>query len=344
MPINIGNKKCKLYIGTKKIRKGYIGTQKIYSCGNIVTYHVDTGVIHQEEVDEDASCLSPKTFTPAKSGWEFAGWRQDKTASGSVLSSLSMGDTPVTLYAVFRQTITLSYNGNGNTGGATAAQTGNRYYNNGSISNPAFKLSANGFNKTGYVFSKWAMSSAGGTQYAAGASVTLAANTVMYAYWLPSTANVTTDSNYITYGDNWYTTDDGKPRVSCRAYVHDVPGQGSTGAGTNNPSSGSATITVNKFEPYNKAIIKLQPYQDNTNIIDWYEEKGSWAKLWINGTKVMDTKSSNYEMRCPGELTYTLTASNKTIEFDIEASITYDGTDFTWCYSGVTINSIVLSM
>lgn len=341
----IGASGCMAYLGALKMREGYIGAARVYSAGNVVTYKVGVDT-YQEEIDEGSSCLSPKTFTPALSGWNFVGWRQDTAANGNVLSSLAMGDEPVTLYAVFsqkvtvtyyndstsarkwskeryyntnnisnptfvltqnaisgwtargwstdtaangsityangvsftrdsnitlygmyqqtitvtfyngntsaatssgtryynpgggtvvnpsftltqaglsgwtargwststaanggityangasfardsnitlygmyQQTITVSYSGNGATGGSTAAQTGTRYYNPGSgaVLNPSFSLQTNGFSRTNYNFSKWAADSAGGTQYAAGASITLAANTTMYAVWI----------------------------------------------------------------------------------------------------------------------------------------------------------------
>lgn len=262
MPIYAGNAKAKLYIGNVKVKKAYLGSTLVYSSGNVVTYQVDSGTAYQEEVEDGASCLSPKTFTPAKSGWTFVGWRDDKTANGTVLTSKVMGDNPVTLYAVFRvavtvtyynnsttasstsgyryynngnvvnpsftltqvagswtargwststagngaitysngvaftrdsnitlygmyqQSITLSYNGNGSTSGNTSSQTGTRYYNsNGNYVNPTFALAANGFTRTNATFRKWAVGSASGTQYAAGASITLSANTIMYALW-----------------------------------------------------------------------------------------------------------------------------------------------------------------
>lgn len=264
MSIYTGNQKLKkLYIGNQAVRKAYLGNQLVYSAGNIVTYHVDAGVRYQEEVGEGESCLSPKTFTPQKAGWAFVGWRTDATASGDVISSLIMGDSPIELYAVFthpvtvtyyngsasasaqmknrywnngndtppsfaltqaalsgwsargwsastagnggityangaaftrnsdvtlygmyQQAVTLSYSGNGATGGSTAAQTGYRYYNsNGQTLNASFSLRANGFTRTSYTFSKWALGSAGGTQYAAGASVALSASTTFYALW-----------------------------------------------------------------------------------------------------------------------------------------------------------------
>ena len=54
------------------------------------------------------------------------------------------------LYGRYSQTITLSYNGNGASGGSTAAQTGTRYWNTGNLANPSFALRTNGFTRTGY--------------------------------------------------------------------------------------------------------------------------------------------------------------------------------------------------
>lgn len=188
MPINTNGASVKLMCGNRKVAKIYAGNAVVYSSGSTVTYHVDTGASYTEEFDEGESVLVPKTFVPAKSGWEFLGWREDGAANGNVLSSKDMGDSPLTLYAVYRQVITLSYNGNGNTGGSTAAQTGIRYYNsNGAFLNPSFSLRGNGFSRSGYNFSRWALGSVGGAQHSPGASLTLSSNTTMYAVWVMAT-------------------------------------------------------------------------------------------------------------------------------------------------------------
>ena len=315
----------------------------LWKAGAIVTYVVDTTAAYTEEVDTGASCLAPTTFNPSKSGWTFVGWRKDSTASSSVETSVVMEGEPITLYAVFKktvtltyydadygkntatrqayynnsnvvkaafenftqtamtgwissgwsassegnptiafrdgatisidsdltiygcykqqitvtyynnstsastakdtryynasgnyvnpsftltqatksgwsargwstsnagnatvtynnataftrasnitlygmyqQTITLSYAGNSNTGGSTAAQTGTAYWAPAGTIGAAFSLRSNGFTRTGYSFNKWAMGSTSGTQYAAGASITLTANTTFYALW-----------------------------------------------------------------------------------------------------------------------------------------------------------------
>lgn len=121
-----------------------------------------------------------------QSGWTPLGWCTSSSATASVVVSNGGSVTltsDATYYGKYAQTITLSYNGNGATGGSTAAQTGTRYFNSGNYSNPRFTLRSNGFSRTNYTFTKWAMGSASGTQYSAGASVTLSTNTTFYSVW-----------------------------------------------------------------------------------------------------------------------------------------------------------------
>ena len=177
------NKIKKIYIGDTKIKKVYVGDTKVYSAGNIVTYYVNTNVVYQEEVDADETVLSPKTFVPTLSGWTFVGWRQDSIATGDVLKTLSMGSDPITLYAVFQQNITLSYNGNGNNGGSVSAEIKQRYYNNNIISNPSFTVKANSFTKNNHTFVQWRLNGTSGTAYKPNATLTLTANATLYAEW-----------------------------------------------------------------------------------------------------------------------------------------------------------------
>lgn len=278
------DKKIKAYYGNKKVKSMWYGSIRVYPNAGEVTYYVDNGVVYTEEIDIDQSCLTPTTFTPSKSGWTFVGWREDSTASSSVLSEKISDGNNYTLYAVFRQnvtvtkyngsssattetktryynntnvanpsftlsqnnisgwtaqgwctsnsatasvvvsnggsvtlssnatyygkyamTITLSYNGNGATGGSTSAQTGTRYFNSGNYSNPSFTLRSNGFSRTYYNFVNWRMGSTSGTAYNAGARVTLSTNTTFYASWTAQTqSNITvTKSNVTTAINNW---------------------------------------------------------------------------------------------------------------------------------------------
>lgn len=180
--------KVKLYmtgenLSFEKVKKVYLNNEVVYSAGSTVTYVVDTDVTYTEEVDCDDSCLTPTTFTPMKSGWTFVGWREDTTASGSVLSDKMMGDDPITLYAVFKQDITLTYDGNSADSGSITAQTGIRYYNNGSVNNPTFVLAENEFDRTNSTFIDWAQDSVDGTRCSVGDTVTLSEDTTFYAKW-----------------------------------------------------------------------------------------------------------------------------------------------------------------
>lgn len=163
----------------------------VWSGGGVVTYHVNGGQTYTEERDEGDNVLIPKSFTPTLSGWTFVGWRSDATASSSVLSSKTMVDSPISLYAVFSKNITLSYSGNGATGGSTASETKPRYYNNGNYSSaPLFTIKANGFSRTSYTFYRWRTGTASGTIYSVGQNIALTSNMTLYAYWTPNTLTV----------------------------------------------------------------------------------------------------------------------------------------------------------
>lgn len=172
----------KMNFNGQKVKKWYHNGVKVFSSGNIVTYNVDTGTSYQEEVDSEATVLSPKTFTPTKSGWTFVGWRTDKTASSSVIQSMTMGDDPITLYAVFKRTLTATFSGNGATSGSVSAIYATQYYNNGNYNNPTITLPANGFTRTNYRFTGWSLG-------AVGAKVTISANTTVNAQWMQTVYN-----------------------------------------------------------------------------------------------------------------------------------------------------------
>lgn len=125
--------KYKFLHNGRMLKKGFHNsTTLIWSAGSTVTYKVDTGVEYTEEVDSGATCLAPKTFTPTKDGWTFVGWREDSTASGDVLTNKVMDSEPITLYAVFKQTVTTNWI-SGEAGATKKTVTGTNYYNNGNI-------------------------------------------------------------------------------------------------------------------------------------------------------------------------------------------------------------------
>jgi hypothetical protein len=222
----------KLYLGTGtedvEIKKVYSfpGDHEVYSSGHVVSYHIDTDNVVEQEVDDGADCISnaPSVSVP---GYTLHGWREDTTASATVLESKECDDEGIVLYAVLKKTISVTYNGNGSTGGSTDGQTGTKYYNNGNSLNPTFTLSANGYTKVNYVSSgKWAEGSAGGTQYSVGASRTLGEDTTYYACWVKAPVVYTFNSRVgLEYpgvgfaGMNVDCTGFAYADIKCRAYM-----------------------------------------------------------------------------------------------------------------------------
>lgn len=197
-----------------KVKKWYHDGVKVFSAGNVVTYYFNPTDYAQEEVDSEASVLTPKTVNYLNhfSGWTFVGWREDKTASSSVLSSKVMGDEPITLYAVYKRTLTASFNGNGATSGSVASISGTQYYNNGNTANPTITLPANGYARTEYAFTGW-------NYGAVGARITLTDNITVYAQWRQTVVRLVHNSALCSgvsmgvYSQNGYD-EDWPPRYS----------------------------------------------------------------------------------------------------------------------------------
>ena len=173
----------KIYIGSEKVKKVFIGTEQVYSASHIVYFHMDINDVREIEVEDDTDALLSAPTTDAPSGWDVLGWREDTTASSTVLGTRVVTTDDVHLYAVLNRTLTLSYNGNGATSGSTAAQTGTQYYNNGNQTSLTFKLRSNGYGRTDYTFNYWNTGSTSGTARNAGTNITIADDTVMYAHW-----------------------------------------------------------------------------------------------------------------------------------------------------------------
>ncbi|WP_143192050.1 InlB B-repeat-containing protein [Paenibacillus helianthi] len=142
------------------------------------------------------------TGTLVKTGYTFAGWNTKADGSGmdyKVSGSFAMGAANVTLYAKWtaNPTYTVTYNGNGNTGGAVP--TDSNSYPQG---NTVTVLGNTGtLVKTGYTFAGWNTAANGsGTDYAANATFSMgSANATLYAKW---TANPTFT---VTYNGNGST-------------------------------------------------------------------------------------------------------------------------------------------
>ena len=132
-----------------------------------------------------------------KTGSTFVGWNTKADGSGSFYlpggSFSIIVDT--TLYA--RWTYTVTYNGNGNTGG-TVPVDGSSPYLSGSL---VTVLEPGSLVRTNYTFSNWNTAANGsGTSYSPGSTFTIIANTTLYAEWTPVLYTVTYNGNGNTGG------------------------------------------------------------------------------------------------------------------------------------------------
>lgn len=115
------------------------------------------------------------TTKPTRSGYRFMGWGTSSGATSTVTSITPTANT--TVYAVWKQIFTLSYNANGGAN-APAAQSG--------INTESAKIPTTKPTRTGYDFLGWSTSStatAADPTYDPGESVTLSANRTLYAVW-----------------------------------------------------------------------------------------------------------------------------------------------------------------
>jgi len=130
--------------------------------------------------------LLGNTGNLAKSGFTFAGWNtlSDGTGTGySGGASLSMGAANLTLYAVWttNPTYTVTYNGNGNTGGSVPVDNNN--YLQGAtvtVASPG-NLARSG----GYAFVNWnTLPNGSGISYSSGTTFPMGStNVTLYAIW-----------------------------------------------------------------------------------------------------------------------------------------------------------------
>ncbi len=122
-----------------------------------------------------------------KTGYTFAGWNTAADGTGTDYSAgaaLKMGSSDVILYAkwTLNPTYTLTYDGNGSTGGSVPTDGGSYEQD------AAVQVHGNNGNlvKTGYTFAGWNTAADGtGTDYSAGATLRMSMQHVtLYAQWL----------------------------------------------------------------------------------------------------------------------------------------------------------------
>lgn len=152
------------------------------------TVHVGTNV-----------AVSGNTGSLSKTNYSFAGWNTNSAGTGTnypVGNTITVNSN-VTLYAKWTiNTYTLSYNGNGNTGGFVPSSTTVNSGTNATISGNTGNLV-----KSGNRFVGWNTNSAGtGTNYSGSGSINMTGNVVLYARWTPVTLSCSLSAEPATGG------------------------------------------------------------------------------------------------------------------------------------------------
>jgi len=204
----------------------------------------------------ESATVQANTGALVRTGYTFAGWNTAANGSGTAYAATGSALAPLAsanlvLYAQWTvNTYTLSYDGNGNTGGSAPVDASSPYAFNSTV--PV--AGAGTLTKTGKGFAGWnTQPGGGGAAYPAGGSIAnFAANTVLYAQWSTST-------NALTYMGNGSTGGtvpvDGSSPYNYGAYATVLPAgslvrTGYSFAGWNSAADGSGTaFAVGSFVP-----------------------------------------------------------------------------------------------
>jgi uncharacterized repeat protein (TIGR02543 family) len=146
-----------------------------------------------------SSVTLPNGSGLTKTGYTFGGWNTNSSGTGTNYNAGASYTVTgnITLYAKWNATYTVTFNANGGSDTAPAAQTAN---SGSSVILP----SGSGLTKTGYTFGGWNTNADGtGNNYAAFSFYTVTANITLYAKWIiegTATYTVTFNANGATSG------------------------------------------------------------------------------------------------------------------------------------------------
>ena len=178
---------CSLWVIDSKFKVTYMGNGQ--STGNPPPIASGSGYV----------AILGNTGSLTKSGYAFSGWNTKADGSGTpyAIGFLYNRIADLTLYAVWtptKTTYTLTYDGNGNSGGSAPSPTTGA----GSVT-----LAANSGSlvKSGNHFGNWNTKADGtGISYSLGSSYNLISNITLYALWAPNTYTITYEGNGSTSG------------------------------------------------------------------------------------------------------------------------------------------------
>ncbi len=216
-----------------------------------VTYAVNGATAGSAPVDAGAyaagasATVLGNSGSLARIGYAFATWNTASDGSGTAYApgaALTMGSAGVIIYAQWTAVAgySVSYNGNGSTGGSAPADGGS--YATGATATVA---ASGSLSRTGYSFAAWNTAADGsGSSHAGGSSLTMgSSSTTLFANWTAVTYAVTYGANGSTGGavpaDSAYTTGGAALTVPGNSGV--LVNAGYTFAGWNTAADGSGS-------------------------------------------------------------------------------------------------------
>jgi uncharacterized repeat protein (TIGR02543 family) len=159
------------------------------------------------DVASDAKIAAPPV--PTKAGNNFAGWHKEAALITQWNFAVDTVSADTTLYAKWTviATYTVTYDGNGSTGGAVPIDANSPYESGATVT--ALDNTGN-LEKAGHAFDGWNTEADGsGTDYAANATFTITVDTTLYAKWTVTTHTVTYDADGGTPASQTRTVNDG---------------------------------------------------------------------------------------------------------------------------------------
>jgi uncharacterized repeat protein (TIGR02543 family) len=210
----------------------------------LLTYNANSGTAAPSAQGSlvDATVTVSAT-APTRTGFTFVGWTENADGTGTAYaasSTFTMPPNNLTIYAKWTAiTYTLTYVGNGNSGGtAPSSQTGN-------VGSTVTTSAAGSLVKAGYTFTGWnTAANYSGTGFAVGRTYTFAAaNQTLYAHWVA-------DIYKLIYNANGGSTPPAAEEIATNASVNvaavgSMTRPGYTFAGWTENADGSGTVYAN---------------------------------------------------------------------------------------------------
>ena len=183
-----------------------------------VTYNANGGSgAPSAQTKTHGTTLTLSSTKPTRAGYTFVGWG---TSATDTTSNYSAGgsytaNAAITLYAIWKKTITLTYDANGGSG-APSSQSATVY---NATTSYTFTIPTTKPTRAGYTFLGWnVLSTATTASFSAGASVNMSSSDVLYAVWSENKLTVNYYSNYATYAK--YQGEEKTVSASTNVLVH----------------------------------------------------------------------------------------------------------------------------